>query len=211
MKTIHLLYVAAALVLTGCAGSASSPSLFVLDTTHASSASPSKPAARAQLVVAPVQIARMLDESGIVYQTGAHRVVIANHNRWAAPLGGQLRDSLIATLDGALTDIQIVRAVEPGTTPAFVLQTRVDQFMGHYDGHARITGEWQLDDPEGQTLLRQRFTREVPLADDGYEALVESLSAGWRATALAIAPAVQHTALSPQANSERDTKPGFTQ
>jgi uncharacterized lipoprotein YmbA len=190
MTTRTLFYLALAALMTGCAGSASSPSLFVLDPGTARQPMPAAAAARTQLLVAPVEIAPLLDERGIVYQTDPHRVVIANHNRWAAPLGEQLRESLAATLAGALADVQIVRGGNAGTADRYTLHTRVDQFMGHYDGHAHIAGEWQLEDPDGHTVARQRFAREVALANDGYEALVESLSSGWQATAQAIVPAI---------------------
>ncbi|MBS64092.1 ABC-type transport auxiliary lipoprotein family protein [Salinisphaera sp.] len=190
MKTRPLLCLATATLLAGCAGSASSPSLFVLDPGSARQPMSAAATARTQLMVAPVEIAPVLDERGIVYQTGPHRVVIANHNRWAAPLGEQLRESLIATLAEELTDIQVVRRADSATTDRYTLRTRVEQFMGHYDGQARIVGEWQLDDPEGRAVVRQPFLQEVALTNDGYEALVESLAEGWQATGQAMAPAI---------------------
>jgi uncharacterized lipoprotein YmbA len=63
--------------------------------------------------------------------------------------------------------------------------------MGHYDGHAHIAGHWQLMDADGATLLREPFQRRVALEEDGYDALVESLSSGWRANARELAPRIR--------------------
>ena len=175
-------------VLAGCATTQSSPSLFVLDAGATAPDNPSQPGAPT-LVIAPVTTASYLDQGGIVYQTGPHKVVIANDNRWASSLSGQLTDDLYATLTRRLPDVNIVRA--SGNQQAlYGLQTRVDQFLGHYDGKAHIAGRWTLVGPNGKTLAGRAFEKTVPLAADGYPALVNSLSSGWRNIARGMAPAV---------------------
>ena len=189
MKPIRLVLLCGALAMTGCAGSANAPAMFLLDQHR-----PADPQATANeasvLVVEPVRISPYLDESGIVYQTSAHRVAIANNNRWAAPLAGQLRDALESELAAALPGIRVQQRTD-ADREGLRLATRVDAFMGHYDGHAHIAGHWQLMDADGATLLREPFRRRVPLKDDGYDALVERLSSGWRANAQELAPRIR--------------------
>ena len=178
-------------LLAGCAGSASAPSLYVLDS--ASTAMQPTAASQTQLVVAPVEIAPILDERGIVYQTAPHRVVIANHNRWAAPLDSQLRDALIANLGAALPSVTVVRRAPADQASTMTLHTRVDRFMGHYGGQARIAGTWRLTSANDETLIERRFTQDVALEEDGYDALVDSLAAGWQDSAKALADDIAHT------------------
>lgn len=178
-------------LVAGCATTTSSPSLFVLD----SSAGPAAPAPQPgapTLMVTPVSTASYLDQGGLVYQTGPHKVVIANDNRWASPLSGQLTDDLYATLEQRLSGINVVRA-SGHRHDVYQLQTHVDQFLGHYDGKAHIAGRWTLIGPNGDTLAARAFTRRVPLKSDGYPALVSSLSSGWHAIGRDMAPALAQT------------------
>ncbi|MES1941107.1 lipoprotein YmbA [Salinisphaera sp. T5B8] len=193
MTMRYLTWLVATALLAGCAGSASAPSLYVLDSAPAARLPVSPAASQAQLVVAPVEIAPILDERGIVYQTAPHRVVIANHNRWAAPLDSQLRDALIANLGAALPGVTVVRRAPAGQASTMTLHTRVDRFMGHYDGQARIAGIWRLAGANDETLIERRFTRDVALEEDGYDALVDSLAAGWQDSAEALADDIAHT------------------
>ena len=177
------------LALAGCAtGAGGGPALYMLDhSTPTRAASPA--AGRPAIVVEPVDVAPFLDASGIVYQTAAHRVVLANDNRWASPLSAQLTDGLYAglatELDGVFVQLQRGGRDEPDA--ALHLGTRVDEFMGHYDGSAHIAGQWTLTDAADRQLAQARFERRIPLSEDGYEALVASLSRGWRQSAQAIA------------------------
>ncbi|MES1955414.1 PqiC family protein [Salinisphaera hydrothermalis] len=178
-------------LVAGCATTANSPSLFVLDSSPGTADAAPQPGAPT-LMVAPVSTASYLDQGGLVYQTGPHKVVIANDNRWASSLSGQLTDDLYATLDQRLGGINVVRA-NSHQHDVYQLQTHVDQFLGHYDGNAHIAGRWTLIGPNGDTLAARAFTRRVPLKSDGYPALVSSLSSGWHAIGRDMAPALAQT------------------
>ncbi|AWN14642.1 membrane integrity-associated transporter subunit PqiC [Salinisphaera sp. LB1] len=166
------------IALTGCATTQRSPSLFVLDAGASASDTTPQPGAPT-LMIAPVTTASYLDQGGIVYQTGPHKVVIANNNRWASSLSRQLTDDLYATLNQRLAGVNVVPA-SGDQNGRFRLQTHVDQFLGHYDGAAHIAGRWTLVGPKGKILDGHAFEKTVPLAGDGYPALVDSLSRGWQ-------------------------------
>lgn len=188
-----VLFVVASLTLavSGCATPSSGPSLFMLDAGHSASGDTQHNTA-ATLVVQPVTLAPYLDQDGIVYQTAPYRVVVANDNRWAAPLAGELTDSLYVTLSQRLDDVALQRAGTDGSpASAYRLRTRVDEFIGHFDGSAHIAGQWSLVGPDGATLATQSFERRVPLDEDGYAALVASLARGWRLIGADMAPALQ--------------------
>ncbi|MES1926365.1 ABC-type transport auxiliary lipoprotein family protein [Salinisphaera sp. T31B1] len=181
MTCLRWILLAGLLALTGCAGSANTPSMFLLDSGDAGAGA--QRIAAPVLIVDPVTVASFLDENGIVYQTGPHRVVMANNNRWASPLAGQLTGGLYNALVARLDDVSVQRGGHASSAQAWHLTTHVDQFMGHYDGQAHIGGRWALVGPDGQTAAGRRFERRIPLSSDGYDALVDSLSRGWRQTA----------------------------
>lgn len=179
----------ASLLLAGCAGSPGSPSLFLLDSqTRGDHPAVAEKAPR--LVVKPVTLAKFLDQDGIIYQTEPHRIVIAQENRWAAPLSSQLSDILYKTLAHDVTQAR-VKKYPDRKQKSYQLQTRIDQFMGHYDGKAHVAGQWQLQDPEGQTIRQHHFATTVALPRDGYPALISSLSQSWNKLSRQIAHSIQ--------------------
>lgn len=186
-----LTLLALTLTLGACASTGSGPALFVLDNDQPP-ARTTAPSNAPTLMVAPVSVAPYLDQGGIVYQTAPYRVVIANDNRWAAPLPGALTDMLFANLSQHLSGIDLIRSTTR-RHDLYQLQTRVDEFDGHFDGNAHIAGQWTLVDPDGRTLLTRTFDQRVPLSEDGYPALVASLSQGWREVSSQITPALQQT------------------
>jgi uncharacterized lipoprotein YmbA len=180
------------LLLAGCAGNPGAPALFMLAANPA--ATPAAPVKNQPvLAVDAVWIAPYLDAGGIVYQTGPNRIVIADHNRWAAPLSAQLTNGLYATLSRRLSKVSIQKSPIATGGAAYHLHTVVDTFQGRYDGNAHIAGQWSLLDARGNAIAGRAFERKVPLATDGYPALVASLSKGWRQTSAAIATAIART------------------
>jgi hypothetical protein len=190
MMFSRFLLSACVLLLAGCAGNATAPSLFLLD--NGQPAEPIRAASTATpvVVIDTVAVAPYLDASGIVYQTKPHQVVLANNNRWASPLPAQLTDGLYTALQARLGRVSIQRPARNAPADALHLVTRVEQFMGHYDGHAHIAGEWQLVGAAGTPLASGRIDQQVALDNDGYNALVEALSSGWQAAAEGMAPAL---------------------
>lgn len=170
-------------LLTGCATSSTdSGALFLLQQPpHQSTvraASIDRPQAQTVLVLAEVALSPYLTHDGIVYQTGPNRIVVADSNRWAAPLAAQLREGLYYALDRGLSGIDVRR---PGraTQPAYRLIVHIERFQGRYDGMAVINGNWRLFNRDNQVIGRGDFARTTPLKTDGYAALVRALSRGW--------------------------------
>lgn len=174
-------------LMAGCATTQDSgPSLFVLD-SGPTPATAAPVAGRPTLMVAPVATASYLDQGGIVYQTAPHRIVVANDNRWASSLSGQLTDTLYNVLSRRLRDVDVRRATSD-QAGLYRLETRVERFYGSQDGSAHISGQWQLIDPKGDILASDNFDQAVALDEDGYPALVSSLSEGWQNVAADMAP-----------------------
>lgn len=182
---------AVTLVLGACASTGGSPALFVLDDSQTPATNTHTPGAPT-LLIDPVSVAPYLDQGGIVYQSAPHRIVIADNNRWAAPLPGALTDNLDTRLGNRLQGVDLIRTTTHHRRN-YTLQTRVDEFGGHFDGQSHIAGQWRLMSPDGDTLLTRSFEQRIPLDQDGYPALVASLSKGWHKVADDMAPVLQTT------------------
>lgn len=180
------------ILMAGCAATPGAPSLFVLDSASSPTADHAPQPDAPTLMIKPVMTVAYLNQGGIVYQTGPHHVVIANDNRWASPLSDQLTDNLYAVLAQYLPDTNIVRA-QGNKQGQYQLRTRVNQFLGRYDGKAHIAGRWTLMGPKDQTLASHAFIEDVPLKSDGYPALVSSLATGWQHVGHDMALALRNT------------------
>lgn len=143
--------------------------------------------ARTTLRVRSVNLASYLRADGIVYRTDEHTFSVARTHRWVEPLSRQLQDGLTRVLGRRLKSTAVFGASEGPEVPAHTLTVHVDTFYGHHDGTARIEGTWHLRDPGGRLLRREAFASRVTLDEDGYSALVEALSRGWKQTGAAMA------------------------
>ena len=178
------------LTMAFLAGCASAPeagtSLFVLDDGPAPAAG--APVDNAPtLAVGQVAVADYLNQGGIVFQTAPYKVVIANNNRWAAPLAGQLTDTLYNVVSRRLREVNVQRGKARGDS-AYELVTRGEKFYGSEDGQAHIAGACTFIDADGALIRQDNFKRDVDLAADGYPALVDKLSQGWQEIAADMAP-----------------------
>ncbi|QFU01852.1 hypothetical protein FIU83_09385 [Halomonas sp. THAF5a] len=171
----------ATLWLAGCATDAPPANRYTLpDDALAAPALSADGEAEHRLVVARPSLARFLAVDGLVLQLDDITVNEANRHRWAEPLGLQLERRLTARLAARLPDTRVLgeTAGEPREDAA-TLRLTVDHFQGRFDGRAVVAGQWQLRDAEGNLQALSPFSVEVPLARDGYPALVRALGRGW--------------------------------
>ena len=155
------------------------------DSSAAANASSSTLTAASQpmLWVQQVTVPDHLAGNGVVYQTSDVKYVIASQNLWASPLDQQLQQTLVTNLSRALPG-RLVSAT-PLSDQHDTLNVNVTGFQGRYDGKAVISGEWVLQH-QGR-LIKQPFNLILPQQEDGYDALVRTLAAGWQQQAQQIA------------------------
>ncbi|MDN5937207.1 MAG: ABC-type transport auxiliary lipoprotein family protein [Salinisphaera sp.] len=181
-----LYLVVTVLLVGGCATTAKTRNLFLLDQSGGTdSVTPRGKPSDSPLptfTLSRVTLAPYLAHRGIVYQTGPNRIAIADNNRWAAALEHQITVGLYDALERGLANVTVRRAAN-GVAQAdleLTLTVHLKTFQGRYDGNAVISGAWRLFDEKGQLISRGEFSRETPLQEDGYPALVRALSQGWR-------------------------------
>lgn len=179
----YLLLLSLVALLAGCAASPKpSKGLFLLQQPHVTNDSPVAADTATQeqpvLVLPEIELAPYLRQDGIIYQTGPNRIVVADNNRWAAPLATQTTAGLHAALDRGLAHVNVRR---PGfvSKPDYRLFVYIERFQGRFDGLAVISGNWRLFTNQDELVGRGDFAQKIPLKQDGYAALVRALSRGW--------------------------------
>lgn len=157
--------------------------------------------ARSTLHLRSVTLASYLRADGILYRTDEHTFSVARGHRWVEPLARQLQIGLTHVLGRRLESTAVFGPSEKPEGPAHTLTVHVEAFYGHHDGTARIEGTWHLRDPGGRLLRRETFESRVPLEADGYPALVEALSRGWKQTGTAMANKLSRSLAPPASDS----------
>lgn len=136
-------------------------------------AATNQPAAHAQsrVVLAPIQLADYLDTDRIILQIDDITLQPTRDHLWADSLSQELRRSLRARLTARLpaTNLLDPQAGLPASTPQ--LRIRIDQFQGHLNGYAILSGQWQL----AASASSHPFRFTTPLTENGYPALVRAL------------------------------------
>lgn len=162
------------LLLSACSGS-TQKTYYQLPVVPDGGTSVEKTVAGQQLWLEHVSVADYLANSGLVYQTNDVQYVIASNNLWASPLDQQLQQSLVANLSRRMPGWLVT--TQPQGSEQSVLNVSVTAFHGRYDGKVVISGEWVLN--HHGRVFKQPFNVVLAQPEDGYDALVKTLSRGW--------------------------------
>lgn len=182
--------VVVALLLSACSSSDNKTyyQLPILNSGTATTSTSIPQGEQRQLWVEHVSVADYLAGNGLVFQTNDVQYVLTQNNLWASPLDQQLQQSLVTYLGRDLPG-RVVSAQPASSAEQDVLNVNVTGFHGRYDGTALISGSWTLT-RNGQTTQRN-FNLVLKQNEDGYDALVRALAAGWQQEAGQIASQIR--------------------
>lgn len=136
-----------------------------------------------------IEVASFLNKPGIVLQTEDIKYVTATNHLWASTLSQQIADRLSQDLTQILPNY--LMSTKSITTPSLTVKLFIDGFHGGYNGDAIIKGRWVVTDKKGK-IVTKAIERHVPLATNGYDALVKALSEGWQNEELDFANSIKH-------------------
>lgn len=136
-------------------------------------------------VVLKVVLAEPIQGTALLYQTDAHTLHFAKQHLWAQPLDTAMRNQLANELNRRSSNWRFVPPELKASDAE--LTVYVENFNGRYDGHTQIDGYtvWRSN---GKTMAGRNFSTTTPQQGDGYEAMVDSLSAGLQQVAAEILP-----------------------
>ncbi|WP_417548781.1 PqiC family protein [Methylophaga sp.] len=127
------------------------------------------------LVIGSIGLTEFLDSDRIVQQLDDITLHQARDNLWAENLAQQIRRGLRSRLSSKLPNILVVSDSRGLKQDAWNLQLDIEQFQGHFNGNALTSGQWQLQDSQGNLIAIKSFNIETTLITDGYPALVRAL------------------------------------
>ena len=163
---MRVFFTAIILLLSGCS---SQPQTTYYQLPVSSVTGNAGSVATKSLYVEPVQVASYLNGRGLVLQVSDVELVMARQHLWAEALDHQLQRQLRDRLQLLLPAYTTVMQPAEDTRRVTV---QLDRFHGQSDGYAIASGRFAVD----QQAAVQSFSIRVPLADDGYSALVNAMA-----------------------------------
>ncbi|ENK2263189.1 PqiC family protein [Vibrio parahaemolyticus] len=180
MKRVFLLATALVTGLTGCSSAPETTgALYLLPKAETKTSNQMSVAERPLLVIRPAQLASYLNDNSIVYRISNTQIVQAKRHQWAQSISEQITQRVVAELRQKQSDywpVEMNNLLDQSGESK--LQLSLNKFNGSYQGNAEIEGEWLLIDASGNIVRSSQIKILMPLQDEGYDALVDALSAG---------------------------------
>ena len=119
-----------------------------------------------------VHVTAPADGNRFVVQSGRGRVDILEQERWAAPLGDELRDGLSTRVASRLGTIDIHHVAHAADAPVRVT-VNIQRIESWPASHVLLDATWSVSSGAGQPVLTCRSVIRAG-ASAGYDALVDA-------------------------------------
>ncbi len=183
----HVAVLAGFFVVSGCAiGGVTPPSRFYLlaplEAVADAAAGPSH-------WLGPISLAQYLDRPQIVTRRGAHRLALAEFDRWGEPLAESISRVMAANLGALLRTSRVQRHPwRDGRGIELKVELDVRRFDGTLRGPVELVVHWRASLREERVVRISRYSE--PLEAEGYEALAAAMSRALQALSRDIASGI---------------------
>ena len=126
------------------AACSSAPTHFYTLMPPAEPAAPATAAAAFAIAVEPVGVPVEVDQVQWLVRTSRGQVSVLDNERWAAPLGDELRAALADELARQLGARDVYNAASPAGIPVIRVQVEVRRFESVAAGYALIEADWDV-------------------------------------------------------------------
>jgi uncharacterized lipoprotein YmbA len=117
------------------------------------------------------------DRSEMLLNTAAGEVVVLEHERWAAPLGDLVRQTLALDIERRRPDMRVAdRQVNGSNAPAIDITVDVVQMTVHRGERVRIETRWRIHDPRSAADMVGSGEFAAALGSEGYASVAQALS-----------------------------------
>jgi hypothetical protein len=162
-----------AAILAACAGQ---PDHFYALNTMPEAARP--PAAGfATHVVLNVSIPSLVDRPQMTVDASGDKILILEHERWAAPLSDLVTQTLARDIEQRRADVLVAgRRFDQADVKPIRLDVAIVRMSAHQGGRATLESRWRIVAPAAQTDLIGGETFTAPIEGDGYAAIAQAFS-----------------------------------
>lgn len=173
-RIVLIIFCMLAIIATGCAST--KPSQFYMLSSQAMPVAASS-SAKYSISVGPVTVPAAVDRPQIVVRTGPNQVFIAEFDRWASPLKGDIARVVAENLISLLGTPQV--SIFPQATAAeasYQVVIDVLHFESEPGKAATLDALWTVTSRKDDKSYSSRTTITEPVKDGGYAELVAAHS-----------------------------------
>ncbi len=178
-RFVWLLLMTGVLALAGCMSVADPTKYYVLSPTPPREAAPIAGASNVAVGVGPVLIPGYLDRVQIVTRDANDVVGVAMYDRWAEPLESGI-GQVLADNVGAHVGSERIAVFPWRGGVARVLDYQVAVVVLRFEGwpgrQATLDARWRVVGKDGTELVLRRSTLNEPIAEPGYQPLVQGMN-----------------------------------
>jgi uncharacterized protein len=142
--------------------------------------SPHAPAAGfATHVVLSVSIPSLVERRQMTLETSADQIVVAEHERWAAPLSDLVTETLARDIERRRADVLVAADRgfdQPGVKPVRI-KIDVVRMSARRGAQATLEAHWRIVDPASQADLLGGETFTASIEGEDYAAIARAFSA----------------------------------
>jgi hypothetical protein len=162
-----------AVTVTACAGQP--------DHFYALSTMPETPPPPASVfathVILSVSIPSLVDRREMIVAASGDRILVLEHERWAAPLADLVTQTLARDLEERRTDVLVAdRSYDQAGVKPIHIQVDVVRMSAHQGGRATLESHWRIVDPASQIDAIGGETFSAPIEGDDYSAIARAFS-----------------------------------
>jgi uncharacterized lipoprotein YmbA len=129
-------------------------------------------------VILNVTIPPVVDRRELVLNDSNGRVLILEHERWAAPFAEQVSDALARDIEQRRSDIVVAaRGFDRAGAPPVRIRVDVVRMSARRNGRATIEAHWRIVDPAAKTDEIGGDAFSAPLEGSEYSAVAQAFSA----------------------------------
>lgn len=182
-RPINVVLLACALAFSGCLGSpAKTPATryYVLNSTYSAEnkAQPVTVLNDTTVGVGPIKLSRVLDRPQIVTRTSENEIMVADLERWAAPLNEIVANVMVDNLSDLLAGAEVLKFPWQATLPiTYQVTMDITRFDGMPGGDVNLRARWGILGENGKKVLasKQSVLNE-PTRDNAIAEMVSAQS-----------------------------------
>jgi uncharacterized lipoprotein YmbA len=125
-----------------------------------------------------VRSPRHLAQPYIVYRTSPYQLEFARYSKWDSPPAEMVKESFRKALTGmgSFKEVKASNFVPPTFYSLEIDLTRFERSEDARGSFAELSFDLVLLSPDGKTVYRGSFKKEIKLVDRGFASLAEALS-----------------------------------
>jgi uncharacterized lipoprotein YmbA len=128
-------------------------------------------------VILNVTIPPLVDRRELALDDSNGRVLILEHERWAAPFAEQVSDALARDIEQRRSDVVVGdRGFDRADAPAVRIRVDVVRMSAQRSGHATLEAHWRIVDPAAKIDAIGGAAFSAPLEAGEYSAVAQAYS-----------------------------------